>query len=99
MLPLVSKPRSLVRSAALNLLALLVGTVVAILLLELLLQIHNPFLARIKGNRIVLLTNKQYHIQNVTIPSLDREITITRNSIGFRGPEPPSDLANYLSVF
>lgn len=97
--PPVSTPRSMVRAAALNLLALLIGGAAALLLLEVLLQIHNPFLARIKGNRIVLLTNKQVHIRNYTIPSLDKEITMTRNSLGFRGPEPPADFANYLTLF
>ncbi len=92
-------PRSRVRSVALNLFALLVGAGAAVLLLELLLQIHNPFLARIKGGRIVLLTKKQYHIRNYTIPTLDKEITMTRNSIGFRGAEPPADFDRYFTMF
>jgi len=83
----------------LNVFALVAGALAALLLLELLLQIHNPFLARIKGNRIVLLTSKQFHIKNVTIPSLDPEITMTRNSIGFRGPEPPADFASRFTMF
>ncbi len=90
-------PRS--RSILLNAIAIVIGALAAVLLLELLLQIHNPFLARIKGNRIVLLTKKKFHIRNYTIPSLDREITMTRNSIGFRGAEPPADFARYLSMF
>lgn len=71
---------------------------VALLLLELLLQIYNPLQARIKGNRIVLTTNKTYHIKNDIIKTLPPEITVTRNSLGFRGPNPPSDLANQLSL-
>lgn len=91
--------RARVRSAALNLLVFSGGVVVALLLLELLLHAYNPFQARIKGNRIVLLTNKQYHINNDIIPAVDPVVTVTRNSLGFRGPDPPKDFAKYLTIF
>jgi hypothetical protein len=89
-----SRLRSLLGKLAL----LVFGIVIALLLLEVLLQIHNPLQARIKGNRIVLTTNKTYHIKNDIIKNLDPEITVTRNSLGFRGPNPPSDFGNYLSI-
>lgn len=80
-------------------LALLVfGIFLALVLLEVLLQIHNPLQARIKGNRIVLSTNKTYHIKNDIIKGLDPEITVTRNSLGFRGANPPPDFDKYLTV-
>jgi lysophospholipase L1-like esterase len=81
-----------------GLVTFLIGSILALLLLEGLLRIHNPFQARIKGNRIVLLTNKTYHIKNDVIPVLDPVVTMTRNSLGFRGPDPPADLANKLSI-
>jgi len=97
-----SKPKkrstSLIRSLLGKLALLVFGTFLALLLLEVLLQIHNPLQARIKGNRIVLTTNKTYHIKNDIIKGLDPEITVTRNSLGFRGPNPPKDLDKYLSV-
>lgn len=89
---------SRLRSLAVNLIALGIGLIAALLLLELLLHFYNPFQARIKGNRIVLLTNKQYHIKNDIIPSLDPFVNQTRNSLGFRGPNPPPDLASKLSI-
>ena len=92
-------PASRFRSLLLNLVALAFGVVVSLLLLEFLLTIHNPFQARIKGNRIVLLTNKQYHIKNDVIPALDPEITVTRNSLGFRGSNPPPNFGDYLTFF
>src|SRR5580704_15198543 len=95
----MSERPSRLRSAVFSLITLLIGSILALLLLEVLLRWHNPFQARIKGNRIVLLTNKQYHIRNDIIPSLDPEVTVTRNSLGFRGPDPPADFANYLTVF
>jgi lysophospholipase L1-like esterase len=94
----MSERPSRLRSALLGLITLVLGCLAAVLLLEGLLRFHNPFQARIKGNRIVLLTNKQYHIKNDIIPSLDPVVTVTRNSLGFRGPDPPADLASKLSI-
>lgn len=86
------------RSIVAKLALLVFGIFLALLLLEVLLQVHNPLQARIKGNRIVLTTNKTYHIKNDIIKGLDPEITVTRNSLGFRGPNPPPDFDKYLSV-
>ena len=97
-IPAPRREPSRLRSFFAKVLITFFGIIVALLLLELLLQIHNPLQARIKGNRIVLTTNKTYHIKNDIIKSLPPEITVTRNSIGFRGPNPPSDLANHLSL-
>jgi lysophospholipase L1-like esterase len=89
---------SRLRSAAINLLLLLFGIIVALLLLEVLLRLYNPFQARIKGNRIVLETNKTSHIKNDIIKSLDREVTVTRNALGFRGANPPADFRDQLTI-
>ncbi|HEX8136359.1 MAG TPA: SGNH/GDSL hydrolase family protein [Pyrinomonadaceae bacterium] len=90
--------RSRLRSALANLLLLVVGILVALLLLEVLLRFYNPFQARIKGNRLVLVTNKTYHIKNNVIKSLDPEVTIVKNSLGFRGENPPADFAERLTI-
>ena len=87
------------RSLVLNLSVLLAGIVIALVLLEFLLRIHNPFQARIKGNRIVLLTNKRYRIRNNIIPTLEPVIAVSRNALGFRGPDPPPDFDKYLTIF
>ena len=71
---------------------------VSLMLLEALLHVHNPFQARIKGDHIVLVTNKTYHIRNNFIKSLDPEITVTKNSLGFRGAEPPPAFESYLTL-
>src|SRR5215211_1089208 len=76
----------------------LFGVVAALLLFEVILRFYNPLQARIKGVRIVLTTNQTYHIKNDIIKGLDPEIIITRNSLGFRGPELPADRDNYLTV-
>ena len=69
-----------------------------LLLLEIGLRIYNPFHLRLKGDRILLPINQRTQIVNRINPKLDPLIINTRNSLGFRGAEPPSDLANSLSV-
>ena len=59
------------------------------LLLEIVLRIYNPFHLRLKGDRIVLPVSQQATITNRINPKLDPVIINTRNSLGFRGPEPP----------
>lgn len=93
----VGRPSRL-RSILLKTFALLFGIAISLLLLEILLHVYNPLQTRIKGNRIVLTTNKSYHIKNDIIKSLDPEITVTRNSLGFRGPEPPAEMDKALTV-
>lgn len=63
------------------------GCILALIILEIGLRIHNPFETRVKGNRIVLPVKKQYRLHNRVIPKLPREILHTKNSLGFRGPE------------
>ena len=87
------------RSRSTKLLVIPAFAIAGILLLELLLQIHNPFLRRVKSGRVVLPANEQLRLKNRTVPSLPSDITFTRNSIGFRGPEPPADFSRYLTVF
>lgn len=81
-----------------NILALLSGIAVALLIFEIFLRIYNPIPVRIKGGDIVLPVNRSYVIKNTTISKLDAEIKHTKNSLGFRGDEPPKDLENYLSI-
>jgi lysophospholipase L1-like esterase len=72
--------------------------VIALLLLEGMLRIYNPFGARIRGSHIVLARNRRYVFRNRDLPKLDPVITETRNSLGFRGPDPPADFANDLTI-
>ena len=67
-------------------------------LLEIGLHIYNPFHFRIKGERIVLETNKKYTIDNSRIPVLDPQVNHTRNELGFRGPAKPTDAAKHISI-
>jgi len=93
-----SQRRSVITTVLSKPLLTLFGVVLSLLLLEVILRFYNPLQARIKGNRIVLTTNKTYHIKNDIISGLDSDITVTRNSIGFRGPDPPADKDKYLTI-
>jgi lysophospholipase L1-like esterase len=67
--------------------------------LEVILRIYNPFHFRVKGNQIVLDTRKKYVFENNTIPVLDKKISWSKNSLGFRGPEKPADKNKRLTIF
>ncbi|MBI5739772.1 MAG: SGNH/GDSL hydrolase family protein [Nitrospirae bacterium] len=80
---------------------LLVLFVTCMLLLgvsEIFLRAYNPFEFRVKGNKIILPVNKKYTLTNDRTDKLDATIIHTKNSLGFRGENPPADFKSYLSV-
>jgi len=81
-----------------NLIACLVGSLFALLLLEIGLHIFNPFGFRLKGDQITLPHSMVRVIENKINPALDPVIQHTKNSLGFRGPEPPLSSPSVLSI-
>jgi lysophospholipase L1-like esterase len=81
-----------------NLIALLIGCIGAILLLEVILRFYNPIQSTVKVHRIALPVNKQYVAENPAIRNLDRTIVHTKNSLGFRGKERPHEFSKYLTL-
>lgn len=71
-----------------NAAAFIFGLLVAIILLEVLLRLFNPIEMRVRGERLVLPVNAVYEFKDVNISGLDRHVIHTKNSLGFRGPEP-----------
>src|SRR5882762_7515216 len=69
-----------------------------LVLLELLLHIYNPLPFRVRGNRIVLPVHQRYTFHNDEASKLDPITHHTKNSLGFRGPDPPKDFARRLTV-
>ena len=65
---------------------------------ELLLHIYNPLPFRVRGNRIVLPVHQRYTFRNPGASKLDPVTRHTKNSLGFRGPDPPADVSTRLSV-
>jgi lysophospholipase L1-like esterase len=66
--------------------------------LEIILRIYNPFHARIKGDKVILPANQTYYYHNNKIASLDKEIRVRYNSLGFQGPEKPANFDSCLSI-
>jgi lysophospholipase L1-like esterase len=65
---------------------------------EALLHIYNPLPFRVRGNRIVLPVHQRYTFHNEGLRKLDPVTHHTKNSLGFRGPEPPKDAAKRLTL-
>ena len=70
---------------------------VTLALLEIALRVFNPLPFRVRGERIVLPVFHRATYRTVG-PRLDPVVHNTRNSLGFRGPEPPRDFDRYLSI-
>ncbi len=86
-------------NAGKNLLVLLISLTLVLGLCEIILRVYNPLGFRIKGNKIILPINKREIIHHEHgLGKLDKVVVQQRNSLGFRGPEPPADFANYLTV-
>jgi lysophospholipase L1-like esterase len=87
-----------IRRAAATLLLLLFGCLVALVAAEVFLRVYNPLGQRLWGDRIVLPRNERQVVHNTVNPRLPETIIYSRNSLGFRGPEPPASLASALTV-
>ena len=71
---------------------------ILVLLLEVTLRVYNPVAWRVRGNEIVLPVNHVYRFDNGEAKKLDPSTVHTKNSLGFRGPDPPRDFAQRLTV-
>lgn len=81
-----------------NIALLLAASLVGLLLLEGLLRLHNPLRSTVESDRIVLPANSIYEIKNTSKRGLARNIRVTTNSIGFRGPEPTPEFEDDLTI-
>ncbi|OGR56383.1 MAG: hypothetical protein A3I11_04235 [Elusimicrobia bacterium RIFCSPLOWO2_02_FULL_39_32] len=83
-----------------NSLVLILGLGVAFITLELFLRIYNPFdfRIRIKQGKITLPINEKIEIKNNKNKKLDKLIKHSRNSLGFRGDNPPQNFTDYLTI-
>src|SRR5438309_10272949 len=80
-------------------LAVLLGQFLLVLVLfELRLHIYNPLPFRVRGNRIFLPINQRYTFRNDDPGRLDPVTHHTKNSLGFRGPDPPKRSRRRLTI-
>lgn len=77
---------------------LLVQALLIVALAELALHLYNPLPFRVRGNRILLPVHQRYIFHNEGASKLDPVTHHTKNSLGFRGPEPPADFSQRLTV-
>ena len=82
-----------------NILALFLGIVLALMVLEGLIRIFEPIEFRVRGNTLQLPVNRKWVIRADGIPGLDAVINHQTNWLGFRGENPPKNFADYLTIF
>jgi len=80
--------------------ALRIGTamVTFVAALEIALRIYNPLPFRVRGDRIVLPSHQSYTFTHAGAHKLEPVTHATKNSLGFRGPEPPHDWARWFTI-
>ena len=81
-----------------NILVLLISLTLVLGICEIILRVYNPLGFRIKGDKIILPINKKEIIYHEGSGKLDRVVIHQRNSLGFRGPEPPKNFADWLTI-
>jgi lysophospholipase L1-like esterase len=74
------------------------GLLLAIGVLEVVLRVRDPFGQRVRGDRLVLPQGGRTVMKLSGNPKLDPEVVETRNSLGFRGPEPPAGFDRHLTI-
>jgi lysophospholipase L1-like esterase len=95
--PLITKAS--LSNCAKNLLVLSVTIIFIAAILEISLRIYNPLGFRIRGDKIILPRNRKEIIRyDKSIRKLDSIVVCNRNSLGFRGEEPPKDFADLLTI-
>jgi len=62
------------------------------------LHIYNPLPFRVRGNRIILPVHQHLTFHNDGASKLDAVTHHTKNSLGFRGPDPPADFGHRLTL-
>ena len=77
------------KKLSLRLAAFLIGLLLSLLLAEVILRIYNPIEIRLRGSQLILPRDRQYVFTNQRVSKLDPTVVHTKNSLGFRGPEPP----------
>jgi lysophospholipase L1-like esterase len=74
---------------------LAVQVAIGVALLEACLRLYNPLPFRLKGETIVLPVREAYAFDNRGTHKLDAVTRHTKNSLGFRGPDPPRNPSEF----
>src|SRR5262249_53960968 len=66
--------------------------------LEIALRVYNPLPFRVRGDRIMVPVHQTYTFTHAGAAKLDPVTRATKNSLGFRGPDPPRDWSRWITV-
>jgi lysophospholipase L1-like esterase len=86
------------RALGKNVLALALGVVLAVVVLEGLIRVFEPIEFRVRGNKLQLPVNRKWVVKAPGVPGLDPVIDHRTNWLGFRGENPPKNFADYLTI-
>jgi lysophospholipase L1-like esterase len=78
--------------------SIVAGICIGLIICEIFLHFYNPFPFAISKGKLVLPANQKTVFKNTWIKKLDSSIYYSRNSLGFRGPEPADSINKLLSV-
>lgn len=81
-----------------NISLILISLIIALSICEISLRIYNPLGFRIKGDNIILPSNKTEILHHYNCTKIDALVVHHNNSLGFKGPEPPKDFADWLTI-
>ena len=81
-----------------NLLAVVIGLVLAFIILEGMLRIFQPVEYQVRGNKIWLPQDRKLQQTNDKTDKLDKIVYTSRNHMGFRGEPSPKNFAEYLTI-
>ena len=95
--PQVTRPTRL-NNLGKNLILIFISLILALSICEVSLRFYNPLGFRIKGDNIILPVNKTEIIHHYNCTKIDALVVHHNNSLGFKGPEPPKDFADCLTV-
>ena len=74
------------------------GCALALVATEIMLRVYNPFQFRVKADNIKLPVYHHYRFELTNVKRLDRIVRHTKNSLGFRGEEPPKNFEKHLTI-
>jgi lysophospholipase L1-like esterase len=94
---LVNK-RKLLTNAGKDVVLVLLGILIALSIVEVVIRVYNPLGFRIRGDKIVLPVDRIQVIHNKEGSRFDKLVVNKKNSLGFRGEEPPADFNDWLTV-
>jgi hypothetical protein len=74
------------------------GLLIGLIICEIFLHFYNPFPFAVSQGKLVLPASQKTEYKNTWIKKLDSIIYYSRNSLGFRGPEPADSINKIASV-